>query len=89
MSNDKFISEMSQQFGKDGIRFLFLFKTMKMKVIQELQKEKRKLPNEAILNDVCAKAALELLIKSEKTPSEARISEALQTLKEKFNQRIV
>jgi hypothetical protein len=80
----KEIDEIGQSFGKEGLRFLFLFKTIKQRVQQEFERDDRKQPKDAILNDICAKAAKELLTCTQETPTEEQIGEAIVALKAKL-----
>lgn len=85
MSDKLPIEKIVQGFEREGLRFLFLFKTIKEQIQNELKKEGKSLPNEAILNKICAETAKELLIDSEQTPTKEEISKVLQCLKEKLN----
>lgn len=80
---DKLIND----FGKGGLRFLFLFKVFKQRLQDELKREGGNFRDESKLNQICANATRELLINDEETPTEEEISKMLQCLKEKLNIR--
>ena len=87
MSKGRAIIDIGQPFGKEGLRFLVLFKTIKLAIVQQVQKEKEKQLSDVILNKICAEVTRELLIESEGTPSEAQIGEVVQRLKEELKRR--
>jgi len=75
MSNIAAMDRIVHDFGKDGLRFFFLFKILKSQVKDELKKQHLRLPNDAILNKVCAETANELLIADKGQPTEDAINE--------------
>lgn len=76
------VDKIIKEFGRDGIRGLFFFKTIKLQVQNELRKQGEFLRNEDMLNQVCAEAAKKLLLAGKEQPSKDEISEILHKLKQ-------
>jgi hypothetical protein len=85
MSDLKKLESIIEQFDKNGLRFLFLFKLLKSEFEKELIAEEKDIDN-SIIDDVCGEAAKELLINSEQTPSKEEITEILSRYKEKLEE---
>ena len=84
--SEEIIDEIGQPFGKEGLRFLFLFKIIKQQVREELKVEGKTQPNEKLLNEICAKAAEEFLTNNEQAPTREEISKSISRLRCKLEQ---
>lgn len=82
MSDISSMDRIVKDFGRDGLRFLFLFKTLKSQVQDELKRERKSLPNETTLNEVCAETANKLLKAGKEQPTEDEIREIIRKLRQ-------
>jgi hypothetical protein len=79
MSNFEKLDRIIQEHGKEGLRFLFLFKILKSQTEAELKK-RNLTANQTILDDVCAEAADKLLLHGKKKIDETTLREILLKL---------
>jgi len=82
--SEKNINRIVESMGRDGLRFVFVFKIIKDHVQKELTQEGKPQPAESVLNRICADASKEILISSESTPSEKQINEAIINVKKRL-----
>jgi hypothetical protein len=81
MSDISGIDEIIRKNGKDGLRFLLLFKAIKSQVYYQLKKQKISISeNDDMLNQVCAFAAKRLLVQNDETPTEELITALVSKL---------
>lgn len=80
MSDIQALNKIVQDFGKDGLRFLFLFKTLKQNVQDELKREGKRPPNEDVINEICVQTAQKLLEAGRETPTENQIRQIVLKL---------
>ena len=74
MSDISTMGNIIQTYGKDGLRFLLLFKSIKVQVKNKLLKQEVSiLENDEELNQICAFAAKKLLVQCTEKPSEELI----------------
>lgn len=82
MSDIAKMDEIIKEYGKDGIRFLILFKLLKTRVISDLSRKYPQIPlNEDVVDKICAKKARYLLELGKERPTEAEIKELLLRLR--------
>lgn len=83
MSKTAELDSFNKKYGPDGLRFLFLFKIIKKRLLNRLKKE-RKMGDMSVIDNMCLMAAEELLINYKQTPSQHQIELAIQNLKKKL-----
>jgi len=70
MSDISTMGNIIQTYGKDGLRFLLLFKSIKVQVKNKLLKQEVSISeNDEELNQICAFAAKKLLGQGNEKPS--------------------
>jgi hypothetical protein len=80
MSSFEEMDKIVQEYGRDGLRFLFLFKILKSQIEVELKKQACS-AKDSDINQVCAEAASKLLVSGEDKPTENALEKILSRLK--------
>lgn len=80
---DKIISDYSQ----DKIRFLLIFKAVKLEMQNECNREKIPLPKEKELNLICAKITKQLILNDAATPSRIEIRRKIENIKHELRKK--
>ena len=81
MSDIPSMDKIVQDFGRDGLRFLFIFKTLKTQVQDEWKRKHKGPLNEVILNKVCAETTKKMLKSGKEQPTEDEIKDVIRKLR--------
>lgn len=81
MSDIAEMDEIVKEYGKNGARFLILFKLLKTRVISDFRRKYPQISlNEDEVNQICAEKTRALLKLGKENPTEAEIKELLLRL---------
>lgn len=80
MSNVEKMGAIVENYGKNGLRFLFLFKIVKNEVQSHIYGI-----DDSVVNAECAKLAEQLLVADKETPTEEEIRRIIENLNEKHS----